>query len=283
MVEKEVAITYETLYELLRREKSREELQELQESFLGNVIEYINDKKRIIGSKKGDPFSEDEAEKTTHQLRQARKLLKELYDRREKKIINMAINKARTESSIIDTSALLAEEQQIFENVTSVLNNHRQQIFEKVMCGQKAGSDTSLLSANNAELKKGMDAYANKKTANAHGASETPAAEENDEPTAGEQSIPFTITPPSGKPMAVVFTTMVPEFVGPDLEEYGPYSSGDSAELPAAIAELLIRNSQAIKQGQEMIAGDDEGHVPAREEQEFEQEFNEAAEIESTV
>jgi len=39
--EKQVRITYETLYELLRREKSNDELQKLDESFFRDVIEYL--------------------------------------------------------------------------------------------------------------------------------------------------------------------------------------------------------------------------------------------------
>ena len=38
----------------------------------------------------------------------------------------------------------------------------------------------------------------------------------------------------------VRFLTHVPKFVGPELEEYGPFESEDIANLPAEIAEVLI-------------------------------------------
>ena len=41
----DVIITYETLYELLMREKSRAEIQKLDNDFFNDVIKYIKDKK----------------------------------------------------------------------------------------------------------------------------------------------------------------------------------------------------------------------------------------------
>ena len=38
----------------------------------------------------------------------------------------------------------------------------------------------------------------------------------------------------------------VPAFVGPDMKEYGPFSGGQSVELPWKTAELLIQKKLAL-------------------------------------
>ena len=37
------------------------------------------------------------------------------------------------------------------------------------------------------------------------------------------------------------------EIVGPDLEIYGPYDSGNEVEIPSELAEALINKSQAVR------------------------------------
>ena len=47
-----VIITYDTLYEILRREKFRNELQLLDVEFFDNVLSYLNEKSVILDSQK---------------------------------------------------------------------------------------------------------------------------------------------------------------------------------------------------------------------------------------
>ena len=60
----EVTITYETLFELLRREKERNELQKLDDSFFPNILRYLKDKHTIINQQQTDLFSAEEKKKT---------------------------------------------------------------------------------------------------------------------------------------------------------------------------------------------------------------------------
>jgi len=82
----DISITYDLLFDVLRAEKSRDELQKLDEKFYKNVVEYINSKESAINNP-NTPHSEREL--TRIQLSNVKKLLIELYDRREKKIINL--------------------------------------------------------------------------------------------------------------------------------------------------------------------------------------------------
>src|SRR3989338_6590446 len=106
----EVVITYETLFELLKRERERPDLQRLESTFFNDTINYIKDKKKILEAKSESPFAVEERKKTEIQLENIYKILKELYERREKKIISLALDKSRTKSNLIDTTALLREE-----------------------------------------------------------------------------------------------------------------------------------------------------------------------------
>src|SRR3989344_9686875 len=107
----DVIITYETLYVLLMREKSRAEIQKLDNDFFNDVIKYIKDKKDILDSQKSkeNVFAAKEIERTTKQLESIYRILKELYEKRENKIITLALLNSRNLGKV-DTSLLLPEE-----------------------------------------------------------------------------------------------------------------------------------------------------------------------------
>ena len=46
--EQRIAITYETLFDILRMEKRREDLQQLQPSFFDDTVHYLKQKKELI-------------------------------------------------------------------------------------------------------------------------------------------------------------------------------------------------------------------------------------------
>ena len=96
---KEVNITYETLFEILRREKDKEELQKLSDSFFSDVIAYLEDKNKALKDVTLQSFADKK--KFDEELENIKKILKDLYERREKKIVNLALNISRTKSNLI--------------------------------------------------------------------------------------------------------------------------------------------------------------------------------------
>ena len=48
METKEINITYETLFELLKREKDLTDLQKLEPSFFNDFVDYLNEKKNLL-------------------------------------------------------------------------------------------------------------------------------------------------------------------------------------------------------------------------------------------
>ena len=200
----EVIITYETLFELLQREKGRSDLQKLEPTFFSDVINYIKDKKKLLDAKNDSTFAHEERKKTEKQLENIYKILKELYERREKKIMSLALDKSRTKSNLIDISALLNEEKVVFEALTSLLDKYRDAILYSVL-NEKA----PFMQFHSSLEDKPQENF---KTA-------------------------FELKKPT---KLVRFVHHIPKFVGPELEEYGPFEEEDIANLPAEVADVLI-------------------------------------------
>jgi DNA replication initiation complex subunit (GINS family) len=78
-------------------------------------------------------FSISEREKIEIQLNNVRKILADLYDRREKKIMSLAVNKSITNSHIIDTSNLLDSEKKMYGQLLGLLNHYRHTCFFSVL------------------------------------------------------------------------------------------------------------------------------------------------------
>ena len=133
----DVIITYETLYELLRREKDRPEIQDLSKDFFNDVIKYVIDKKDILESQKSkdNVFAAREIERTMKQLSSIYRILKELYEKRENKIIGLALLNSRNNSNI-NTSFFLPEEVNFYENIKGNLNLYRKCILDNLLEGK---------------------------------------------------------------------------------------------------------------------------------------------------
>ena len=203
----EVVITYETLFELLKRERERADLQKLEPSFYSDTINYIKDKKKILEAKSDSLFTVEEKKKTERQLDNIYKILKELYERREKKIISLALDKSRTKSNLIDTTALMKEEKVFFDAMTNILDTYRDEILNSVLNEKMPFMQALSVTKPSMEFKTALELK---------------------------------------KPTKLVrFLSHIPKFVGPELEEYGPFEEEDIANLPAEVADVLINKSKA--------------------------------------
>ena len=126
-------ITYETLYELLRTEKYKKELQTLSNTFLQDVIEYLQEKENIIQSQeKQDSLFASEINKTKRQLENTKRILKELYERRERKIIDLALLSSRSKEPQ-EISSMLPQEHEHFQNILTNLDIARNNILFSIL------------------------------------------------------------------------------------------------------------------------------------------------------
>ncbi len=132
----EITITFETIYEILRREKNREDLQQVNPTFYNDVSAYIQEKKAILNRDDDSEFFIEERKNTERQLVSIRKMIKELYDRRRRKIIDMSLSKSRSSIILIDESSLLDEERMLFDSLLSLFKSH-QKITESLFDGTR--------------------------------------------------------------------------------------------------------------------------------------------------
>ncbi len=115
----EKMMTYEEIYNLLRKEKYSEQLQDMPRNFLNEVANYLKEKRGIV-VKESDMFSEVIV-KTKKQLDNSVAVIKELMLRRKKKILNLAFVAAETGVSKKDFENLLPHENALFETVVEHL------------------------------------------------------------------------------------------------------------------------------------------------------------------
>ena len=118
----------------------------------------------------------------------------------------MALDKSRTKSNLIDTTPLLKEEKVIFEALTGFLDNYRDSILYAVL---------------NEKMPFMQPIEANKPPEQFKSALELKKSTK-----------------------LVRFMHKVPQFVGPELENYGPYGEEDIANLPSEIAEVLLNKGK---------------------------------------
>ena len=227
----EVKITYETLFDLLRREKGRNELQELDADFLSDVKTYLNDKKNSLTS--GELTSRAEKEKIEIQIKNASKIIKELYEIREKKIMNLAANKVRTAGSLINTGMMLDNEKLLFNDLTRLLKKHKFDSLDFIFTGTDFKPDEPLASSSSSN-KSVSSSTSGDYERHSNSSSSKPKVETSSNSSSG-----------SGLVVKVKITSTLPKFMGLDQKIYGPYSEGDAVDLPKKIAELLLNKNRA--------------------------------------
>jgi len=134
----EEIITYEILYDILRRERSRQELQKLDINFFNDINKYIKEKKAILEDlkSKSSIFAKKEIEKTEKELINIKKIVKEIYDKRESKILQLALSSAVT-NRIQDGSNLLSEEKLIFDGLVKFLKDSRENLLNQLLDDEK--------------------------------------------------------------------------------------------------------------------------------------------------
>ncbi len=211
-----IKITYESLFELLRNEKNREELQTLDKNLFKNIIEYLEEKKSILDKPDDNIFIKNEKQKTEQQLTNIKRIIKDLIQRREKKIISMALLKSRVDAKI-DESSFLYEEKEIFDKLVELFDKTRDSIINNIL--ECRLPDKDFLKTKQEEI------------------IEQQKTEENKQD--------FQEREQKNENYMIRFIQYVPSFVGTDLNIYGPFEPEDMARVPSRIAQLLVEKKAA--------------------------------------
>jgi len=126
-------ITYETIYEFLRKEKYEVDIQRLPATFFDDIINYLKEKKSILETQKSqDSIFSKEHEKTEKQIHNIRKIIQELYDRRENKVVQLALFTSKTGIKA-DNTSLLKEEEELYNSLIRTLKIYREGILENLL------------------------------------------------------------------------------------------------------------------------------------------------------
>ena len=119
-------ITYNDLYEALRKERYAEQLQFLRKNFFKEVAEYLKEKESY--TKKDTDLFSDIALKNKKKLENAIAIFKELLLRRKKKILNLAFVASEAGISKKDFENLAGFERELFEEIVNSLKNANKSI-----------------------------------------------------------------------------------------------------------------------------------------------------------
>ncbi|MFH0874401.1 MAG: hypothetical protein V1859_00550 [archaeon] len=236
-------LTYEALYDILRNEKTKEDLQKLDPYIYVRIVEYIKSKRQILKKAENSAVSEIEKERIKTQIFNIRKLVKDLFERREKKIIALAVNKTRTSENII-SEALLPEERLFLEETEAVLTKNRKEVLLTILNGILPGISIKSGSSLSNSTNESDNSLVN---------NSIPAAKNSPEknlPTVDlEKSKNDNITGKNVSPDTILirFNSPLQKFIGPDFNEHGPFVVGDELLMPEIVAKFLIdKNLAAI-------------------------------------
>ncbi len=215
----EEEFSYELLFEILMREKNRDELQKLEEDF------YTKAKKFILKEKELLKINFDH--NSFQRIKNLENMLLEVYSRREKKIVNLALIKARTDENVFDISVMLKEEREMFNRIVNILKEYRIITLE----------EKKIIEENKEEKEK------EKKESIIE---EEKTIEENKEEIQKEiQEEKKIIIEENNNFVKVQFLKPINKFVDEELNYYGPYDEEETARIPKKIALILVQKGEA--------------------------------------
>lgn len=242
-------LTFEQLREIQKKEQEDDTLSPLDREFFSNAEKYLGRKKRL-----GDYHSEKE-------YREAKHIIEDIVDSRQKKIIRLAFLSTKAD---ITVENLLPEEKHLFNKVKENIKDHRERIEEDVFKEAITSEETSIEEPVESEDDGDNEEEETETTEEPieddedDGSTEEDATDTGDELVFGdgdgsdtEDGQPDeddgdddTTDVPDGKERVRLLDD-VPEFMGVDLESYGPFEEGDVVTVPEDNADVLVEQGNA--------------------------------------
>ena len=229
MSEEGNVLTFSELRKTQKEEDREEELTELDDKFLLRVSNYFEKKKETEGE-------------NSREYRNARRVLDKIISLREEKIVKEARLSVKTDERGKEIS-LLPEEQELFRKLKSDFEMHRTRVDEKV--------DSNSLPSTSSEPSEEVTSEVEKSGSNEEPVEDVSNSEEVDDDTSTEVENPeneddSVDVEEADEGYSIVETTSnVPEFMGTDLEAYGPFEEGEKVEIPDDNAEILVNRGNA--------------------------------------
>ena len=118
----EELFNFETLFETYQRQKQSSDLLPLTEEFFTNVKAYLQAKREMLQKSKK---SRDLYESKIKEIKNIKKLLKDFYDLREKRIIQRAQFTVASSLELTDTTNMLPYEEELYNSIIDHLLKSR--------------------------------------------------------------------------------------------------------------------------------------------------------------
>ena len=144
-------ITYNKIREIQKTERVEPTVMKLPENIIEAIQSYLSEKQSLLDKNRGNDnlFSQDMYSRVDYELKNARKSIIDIFELRQKKILEQAFQAAKTDVKIKDTSSMLVFEKKLFNmlleslskyNNSCILNILRQNkpVFEEAQSEEKA-------------------------------------------------------------------------------------------------------------------------------------------------
>jgi len=213
------ALTFSELRKVQKQERRQDDLTELDEDFIADVVEYLSRKKDVSGE--------------SREYKNAKRVFRKIISLREDKIVKNAQLSVTSNVSLQEMNVMPREEQ-LFRELKQVFTDHRERISEFLEAEEKEADP------QNPEMAPKASENSSEKEQD---------DKENEENEKDEQKEDDGLPDPEEGFKIVKIKSDVPEFMGTDLEAYGPFEEGDQAEVPEDNAEILENrgNAEVIK------------------------------------
>lgn len=235
-------ITYDTIRKAHRAEKQEIPLQKLPDSFFLAVRGWLDRKQ---GTQKGTA--------SLLEIENAKRLLDDLLNRREKKLVIAALHTIRGD---VPPSNMTLDEEKFFDSLVNMLRKTRQDLREQMfgydsiieeklesaraMMDEMKTADESKMAA--AQEKAGNGKDEKEKSENDDAAIIDTAEIDNDSKSAEKAVKPAVMQSNVAK---LRITKDMPSFVDSGMKAYGPFKSGTVTKLPNEMAKILLARNVA--------------------------------------
>lgn len=221
------ALTFSELRKVQKEEKRKEGLVELEDSFLLRVSNYFETKKDTSGN--------------SREYKNALRVFKKIISLREDKIVKNAKIAVKTGKT---PDNMLPREKELFRQMKEIFGDHRERIDEMTEQEHEEDSfepETTTSSGEEPEIEEPAPSPETETAEEPEVEEEVDDSTENGgetEPEEDEEEIPEGY-------QIVKIVSQVPEFMGTDLETYGPFEEGEEAQIPEDNAEILVNRGNA--------------------------------------
>ncbi len=232
--EKEGKITFTFLREVQRKERENKELVPLPKDFIEELREYLKRKVQILSNPEMADFYDIRA------IENIKPVIKSIFDKRERKIIMFAVRSGKTGTK---PKNMLPHEEEMFLKIKNAVMESRKVLDELL-------SIIDIYTLGYVPPKKEeaiQDVIENVEEKE----KEEEKKEVEDREEKGEKARMDEKKEEEQKCLLdyirIEITKDIPEFVGMDLNRYGPWKKGEVVEVPRKIGEMLIRTERAKK------------------------------------